>query len=150
MKTEWLTIQSFQQSQELIDAINTLSIHLKLKSLGIDDGENRGNIQQAREKLSEFLKSIDKVMHDVDEVDAEPLTGVDPRFRQFIRNFVAARKNSRQFNSSLFKKSLPALIKLLESEKPRNTQMLLDSLSDLRILLEEHIHSDTLRLIGDI
>jgi hypothetical protein len=35
MSSEWLTAESFERSQRLISAINTLSIHTKLAREGI-------------------------------------------------------------------------------------------------------------------
>lgn len=150
MTSEWLSIQSFVQTQDLLDAINTLSLHLKLKLLGIGDEEDRERVQEARQKLAEFLETLEKVIKQVENVETEPLTGLDPRSRQLIRNFAAARKNRKQFKSTLFKKSPAAILKLLDSDKERDEKALLKSLSDLRILLEEHITIDTMRIIGDI
>ena len=150
MSTEWLTIQSFQQSQDLLDAINTLSIHLKLKLAGIKDAESEGALTEARGKLSVFVRFIDKVFDRFAQVEYEPLTGMDPRQRQLIRSFASAKRNKKKYRSDLFRKSPEVVEKLLYSKKPEEQRRLIESLSELRTLLEEHISEDTRRILGEI
>jgi hypothetical protein len=150
MSTEWLTIQSFQRSQNLLDAINTLLIHLKLKLMGIKDEESEQALAQAREKLSNFLEFIDKVFNQVQQIEHEPLTGMDPRQRELIRRLSSANKNKKKYRSDLFRKSPKAVEKLLHSKNPQEQKRLIESLAELRILLEEHIGEDTRKVLGEI
>ena len=57
MSTHWLDIQSFQQSQELLSAINTLSIHRKLTDKGYLDIRKKESAEQAIETLVAFFKN---------------------------------------------------------------------------------------------
>ena len=59
MSTKWLAIQSFQYDRNLIAAINTLSIHLKLELAGISNVEKAKEVYEARNTLSSFLEKIE-------------------------------------------------------------------------------------------
>src|SRR2546428_660527 len=58
MKAHWLVVQSFQQSQDLLDAINTLSIHTKLELAGVRDEQRADPAEDARRKIDNFLKEL--------------------------------------------------------------------------------------------
>jgi len=150
MSNEWLTIQSFQQSQDLLDAINTLSIHLKLQLSGLEDNESDLALKKAKDKLSIFLKNLENHLNLIQEIETKPLTGIDPRLRQLIRKFAAAKKKKRNFCSDLFRKSPSTVEKILHSNNPKDQKSLIESLAEIRKLLEEHINTDTRRIIGEI
>ena len=57
MSTHWLAIQSFQQSQELLSAINTFSIHHKLTYKGYLDTNRKESAEQATEILAAFFQN---------------------------------------------------------------------------------------------
>ncbi len=76
MSTQWLTVRSFQQSQELLEAINALSIQIKLKLAGIKDQDRENQAKEAQESLKAFLGDLDVF------VGAGPVTGADARTRQ--------------------------------------------------------------------
>ena len=57
MSSDWLNIQSFQQSQELLSAINTLSIHRKLTDKGYHDTNRKEAAEQAAETLISFFQN---------------------------------------------------------------------------------------------
>ena len=65
MSTQWLDIQSFQQSQELLSAINTLSIHRKLTDKGYLDTNRKESAEQAIETLVAFFQKLDKIVRNV-------------------------------------------------------------------------------------
>ena len=150
MSTQWLAIQSFQQSQGLLAAINTSSIHLKLKLAGVNDEKRMGAVAEAKETLSSFLKTLDKVVNEVEQLKARPLTGVDPRLRQLAKNFVAAKQRGWQFHSDLFSKSPAQVAELLQATRKEDQKALIESLGELRTLLEEHIHSDAAQILEGI
>ncbi|MDE0424712.1 MAG: hypothetical protein OXN25_07585 [Candidatus Poribacteria bacterium] len=141
-------IQSFQENQNLISAINTLSIHIKLKIAGHSDLNTEEKIQKSREELCAFLKELNPQVQRA-EVDNKPLLGVDPRRRQFVRHLVAAKHNSRISSPFLLNK-LEESRQLLHSDVETDKQAILLFLEELRMLLEEHIASDTEILLGRI
>lgn len=140
MSAEWLVIQSFQRNQDLLAAINTLSIHTKLVLAGVADEERAEDAEKAREELVSFLKTLEQAVDQVEQENA--LVGLDPRLRKLARRFVAARRNRRRFRSSLFTKSLSDVKHLLTPTDEEEQQALVESLSDLRSLIEEHAHTD--------
>ena len=148
MNSQWRAIQSFQENQNLISAINTLSIHIKLEMAG-HSGLNKSEvIPQARKKLSAFLTELDSQVQCV-EVENKPLLGVDPRRRQFVSHLIAAKHNDRIRSPFLLDK-LSQVRQLLYSDSEVDKQAILSFLEELRMLLEEHLGSDVEQLFGGI
>ena len=141
-------IQSFQKNQNLISAINTLSIHIKLKMARHPDLNKAEVIPGAREKLCAFLTELNSQVQRA-EVENKPLLGVDPRRRQFVRHLIAAKHNARISSPFLLNK-LEVSRQLLHSDAESDKQAILLFLEELRMLLEEHIAGDTEILIGRI
>lgn len=141
-------IQSFQENQNLISSINTFSIHIKLKIAGHPDLNKAEAIPGSREKLCAFLTELNSQVRCV-EVENKPLLGVNPRRRQFVRHLIAAKHNARISSPFLLNK-LEESRQLLHSDVESDKQTILLFLEELRMLLEEHIASDTEILIGRI
>jgi len=150
MSTDWLAIQSFQKSQDLLAAINTLSIHTKLKLSGIADEERAEAAAKAREKLASFLEAFDKIVQQAERANGEALLGIDPRLQQLARSFVTAKRNRNRFLSTLFTQSPFDVLSLLASTDEKDQQALVECLTDLRTLVEEHIYTDTHQILSQI
>jgi hypothetical protein len=149
MKSDWLTFQSFQQSQEVLKAINTLSIHLKLSLKGISDDARLQAVEQAIILLSDFLDKLENIADQANQADTMPLVGLDPKLQQFARNFLSAR-HQRRFRSRLFAGSISEIKDMLRSTDPNAQKTLVKCLTDLRVLIEEHMHDDVDRILGAI
>jgi hypothetical protein len=150
MSTQWLTVRSFQQSQELLGAINALSIHLKLKLAGINDSERQEEAQASREVLRDFLEELNAFVEVMGEKGSGPVTGADARTRQLARSFVQARRDPRHYHSILFRNSPARVRDLLVEDDPKAQATLLECLDELRRLLEGHIHNDARKILGEI
>jgi len=148
MSTHWLNIQSFQQSQELLSAINTLSIHLKLTDKGYPDTNRKEAAEQARETLVTFFQKLDKIVQDIEYGHRKPVLGVDARLRHLAENYVQARHG--QFRSSFLELPLSQVRDLFYSERPEDRREVLTILAAFRELLEEHVSVDAKQLLGDI
>ena len=150
MSVQWLAVQSFRKSQDVLASINTLSIHLKLAVAGLSDDERAERAHQARKTLMSFLETLEPVIDTIESGEAKPLLGVDPRFRQLAKNFLAAKRNHRRFHSAPFQNRFSQFKQLLTSERAEDREPLLESLDELRVLIEEHVHTDTERVLGDL
>ena len=150
MSTQWMAIQSFQSSQELLSALNTLSLHLKIKRAGKRDRKREAAVARARERLDAFLQEMEQMVTREEEDGARPLLGVDARLRQLVRSLSAARKAPQRFQSPLFRQGFSAARELLYAEREEDLQALLPSLQELRTLLEEHVDTDATQLLGAI
>ncbi len=148
MSTDWLAIQSFQRSQVLLAAINTLSIHTKLRLAGASDEERAEAAVKAREKLASFLEAFEKIVQQAEQADGEALLGIDPRLQQLARSFVTAKRDKNRFHSALFTQSPSETVGLLASADEKDQQALVESLTDLRTLVEEHIYTDTHQILN--
>ncbi len=149
MSTDWLAIQSFQRSQDLLAAINTLSIHTKLRLSGVADEERAKAASEARGKLASFLEAFEKIVQQAEQAEGGALLGIDPRLQQLARSFVTAKRDRNRFHSMLFTQSPSETVGLLASTDEKDQQALVESLADLRTLVEEHVQTDTARILED-
>ncbi len=150
MSIQWLTVQSFQHNQDLLTAINKLSIHFRLQLEGHEDAERTEETNKAREMLSSFFRELEILVNDTERGEEMPVLGANPRLRQLARSFVTAKRNRRRFRSPLFRKGAGYFQQLLHSDRREDHPALLASLQELRVLLEEHMHVDAERVLGEI
>lgn len=150
MSTQWLDIQSFQQSQELLSAINTLSIHRKLTSRGYLDKKRKEAAEQARETLVDFFHKLDKIVQDIEDGHRKPVLGIDARLRHLAENYVQAKRTHGQSRSLFLELPLSKVRDLFYSERAEDRREVLKVLAEFRELLEEHVSVDAKRLMGDI
>lgn len=156
MSTEWSTFQSFQQTQSLLEAVNTLTARLQLEEAGFagprsDNVISESAAQEASEQLAHFLEDLEVAANE--EEKQGPILGSGARSRQLVRRFTEARQDDRRFRSILFDNGILHTRRLLERWPEASAEeraMLLASLEDLRTLLEEHVHDDVSRLLGEI
>jgi len=148
MNSDWMAIQSFHRSQELLTAINELSIHLKLEAAGIADARQTERAEAGKKRLVGFLRRLQPLLESAEQNEREPMTGADARLRQLAQRLAQARRVSSRGGSPLLRKSFNRMIELLESEKPEDRTPLLQGLRDLRRLLDEHLETDTRALVG--
>lgn len=146
VNSQWRTVQSFQENQNLISAINTLSIHIKLEMAGRSDLNRAEAAPKAKEELCKFLTELDSQVKCV-EVEKNSLLGVDPRRRKFVKHLIAA-KNEYRIHSPFLQEKLAVVQQLLYSDAEADKQETLLLLDELRMLLEEHIGSDVEQLFG--
>ena len=148
MKPKERAVQSFHENKRILFAINSLSIHIKLEMAGHSDMSREKEIPEAKEVLRLFFTELEPQVQRAEEAETKPLLGVDTRRRQLIKNFVDARRN--RIRSPFLRGKLSDAAQLLHSDKTTDKQDILLVLKELRMLLEEHIASDTEILIGRI
>ena len=149
MKPKELAVQSFHENQKLLSAVNAVSIHTKLEMAGRSDLNGAETVAAAKETLDTFFNELDVIVERAEEAETKLLLGVDARRRQFIRNFIDAKRNYRIQSPSLRGK-LSDIAQLIYSDKETDKQDILIVLEELRMLLEEHIARDTEVLLGGI
>lgn len=148
MKPKERAVQSFHENKKFLFAINSLSIHIKLEMAGYCNMNRAKEIPEAREVLRLFLTELEPQVQRAEEAETKPLLGVDARRRQFVKNFVDARRN--RIRSSFLRGKLSDAAQLFYSDKTASKEDILLVLEELRMLLEEHIASDTEVLLGGI
>ena len=149
MSTDWLAIQSFQRSQDLLAAINTVSIHTKLRLSGVADEERAEAAAEARGKVASFLEAFEKTVQQADQAEEGILLGIDPRLQQLARSFITAKRDRNRFHSTLFTQSPSETVGLLASADEKDQQAIVESLTDLCTLVEEHIYTDAHRILSE-
>ena len=148
MTPKQAAIQSFHENQKLLFAVNTLSIHTKLEMAGRSDMNRTKEIPKVKEVLHLFLRELEPQVRRAEEAKTGPLLGVNSRRRQFIKRFIAARRN--RIRSPFLRGKLSDAAQLLYSDKTADKEDILLALEELRMLLEEHLASDTEVLLGGI
>lgn len=149
MATEWLTARSFERSHEIIAAINTLSIHGKRILAGKLDDSRREEIADARRVLFAFLDRFSSVVSQAEQQPDATIIGADPRLSSLAKRFMAAKRQLPQ-RSLFYARSLDDLRDLLRSDKSEDQERLIESLRDLRVLIEQHSHADIVGILGEI
>lgn len=139
MSQEWLNIQSFVTDHELIGAINDLSIHLKFQEAGVRDPEREKRAVSARDNLREFLKRLTTI----EKGDrANPVLGVDSRFQSLTDAIASARNESGSYHSPLIREGAASALVLLDAQDSKGKHDLLQSLAELRRIVEQHQQTD--------
>jgi hypothetical protein len=149
MEAKWLSVQSFFRNQSLISAINALCIHWKLQMEGIEDEEDEEDVKEARILIRDFLVEFDRQVANYERSMFQILPGVDPRQFALVKRFVSAKRR-KDFSSVTFKDKPGKVIELLDNENPNNLEPLVNALTELRILLEEHNQADVQNLVPEI
>jgi hypothetical protein len=139
MSQEWLNIQSFFTDHDLIRAINDLSIAVKLELAGVEDQERARRAGDARKLLREFLGHL----AELEAGDArEVILGIDARFQSLTDALASARQDTARFNSVLMHEGAAVALPLLDAGDAESKSKLLDSLSELRRVVEQHQQAD--------
>lgn len=150
MTANWLTFQSFQHSQEVVRAINTLSVHLKMTSRGgVDSEGSEAAVDRSVAVLQAFLDELGTTADQADRADLAPVVGVDPRLEQLAQSYLTARRR-RRFRSRLSSDSINEIKVLLGSRSRNDQKALAECLAELRVLVEEHMHEDINAILGAI
>lgn len=141
--------QSFVRNQEVLAAINTVSIWTKLDLEGVNDRERKEAATEAKGTLTSFLTKLGEAVGKAEQ--GKPLLGMSRRQRQLARRFVEAKHSHRiKADSGLFKEPISNTIELVGSGKKEDREALVRRLRDLRVLVEGHISDDTARIFGKI
>lgn len=147
MSDQWISYQSFIQNQQLLEAINTLSIHTKLKLAGDADPKRFSEVEKATSQLTRFITTFDKL---VQQNNQEPaLNGADERLRQLLQDFYSAKNDHQKFRSVVFTDSPARLLTLMKSDQTEDKLALVECLKELRLLIEQHVHADTDAILGE-
>jgi hypothetical protein len=149
MNTEWLTAESFERNQEVISAINALSIHAKLRMAGVKDSPVAADVAGAREHLKRFLGRIGDLVRDIEADQEAPVLGTDPRLSLLARQFATTKKQWAA-PAPLYTLSMEEVTALIDSDRPEDQERLIECLRALRLLVEEHAYADVVGLLGEM
>ena len=147
MTNKWLSANNFERCQRLVAAINTISIHEKLRRTRVDDESRLDEVAEAKACLLDFISSFSEIVRDAEEKPERLVDGVDPRTGDLARRFMSIKMQQPR-TSELATVSLDELPGLVTSGDDADRRRLLNYLRDLRNLLEDHGHSDVVDLIG--
>jgi hypothetical protein len=147
MDQHWLDIQSFVTDQRLLSAIDDLAIATKFQLAGVKDIERETLAETAREKLRKFLAKLGEL---TPKDSGEIIRGVDPRLKELVDTYQAARLDRDNFPSALMRVGSDALMRLLSARTRPDQRELLACLSDLRRIVERHQQVDVSAILEDI
>lgn len=148
MSNTWLAAESFERGQHLIQAVNMLAIAVKLALANVSDPEREAGAERAREELRLFLGDFARWLAEVEHPPAQGVAGMDPRMHQLVTTFASQRRRLPR-RSMLYRLSIQQIQALLDAQAPEEMQQLLVCLQELRAVLENHLHVDTVGLLGE-
>jgi hypothetical protein len=146
MDQHWLDIQSFITDQRLLAAIDDLAIATKFELAGVRDAERQELAEQARTEIRRFLNQLGALTTGAGDV----VKGVDPRLKELLDTYLAARQDRDNFPSVLMRAGSEALVRLLSPANKPDKQELLRCLSDLRRVVERHQQVDVSAILEEI
>ena len=146
MSQEWLNIPSFFADHELLGAINDLSIAIKQEAAGVQDAERERRAKDARRLLKRFLGRLSEVES---AGSKQLLLGVDARFQSLTDAIASARQDETRYQSVLMKSGAASALPLLDAKSPESREQLVDSLAELRRVIEHHQQTDAAAIFED-
>jgi hypothetical protein len=146
MSEQWMDIQSFFADQEILGAINDLSIAIKQKLGGIHDAERFSRATQARSVLQRFFQRLEEATA---PSERETFAAIDPRFKELADSFQSARRDPANFQSILMRGGAKTAGALLETTKKQEQRELLKCLDELRRVVAHHQQTDVSAIIED-
>lgn len=149
MSVRWLSYQSFQYSQQLISALNTLIIDLKLRESGKVSGELSPKVTEAFESVDGFLEAFDSIVIRVEQSQSSSPLGTSARMRELGMRYLKARRNSKKFRSELFTQTISRFRGQLQSHNSDDRKLLISGLEEMRTLIEEHFNEDISEIVGE-
>ncbi len=149
MSNEWIAAENFERTQELIVAVNALSIYTKLTLAGVANAAYAEEAAQARTTLHTFLDRFTSIVAEVERTRRSVVAGIDPRLHQLVTYFVTQRRRLPS-RSILYSLPLDELRSLLDAATPADMERLVACLRELRAVLEQQLHADMSSLLGEI
>lgn len=149
MHTDWLATTNFEQAQDLVGAITTLSIHAKLILASVEDLASADELCHARRTLHSFLDRFGAVVTAAGRESEGQVVAADPHLEQLAVQYLAARRRLPQ-QTALYTLSIEQLQALIDSEQPQDLRALIPCLGELRTLVEEQAQADIVGILGDL
>jgi hypothetical protein len=147
MDQHWLDIQSFVTDQRLLAAIDDLAIATKFQLAGVKDVEREELADKARQALHKFLTKLAEL---IPTDSGQVIRGIDPRLKELVDAYQAARLDRDNFPSALMRAGSDALLRLLSARTRTDQQELLACLNDLRRIIERHQQVDVSAILENI
>lgn len=161
MSNIWLAAENVARTEQAIRAINTLSIHAKLLLRHQPDEARLPEVEASRVTLRAFLDQLVPLIEQAESTrPGEPLglvTGGDLRMSQLAATLAMRRRQWPQ-TSPLYIRPLADLRQevVADLEAPlvpdsrERLQRVIDSLRELRLLIEQCARTDAISLLGQI
>ena len=149
MSNDWLTISSFEQSTDIIDAINILATHTKFILAGVEDPTSDERIDISRNKLGAFLERLQSLLDENTDEPEKSFLGTDPRMAELVQKFIVEQRTTTR-SVHLHRLPINEVLRLLDSENPDKLSDLIGYLSELRTVIEQHVQTDVDRMLGKL
>ena len=140
MSTTWLHVQSFFADAGVLQAINDLSIALKLRAVGAEDDEWKGLGQAGRRKLEEFLR---RVIELGESETGGVILGVDPRTQSLIHSLGHSHEAVCEASPRVGLSHGPReILDLLGKDAPASRGRLIEAMRELYQVIVAHQQQD--------
>jgi len=149
MRSKWLITSNFERMQDLISAVNTVSIHAKLRMAGIEDPTDAPKLQRAKAILLALVDRFQELIDDVERSQSRTVIGADPQLGDLVMRYLDQKRHLPE-GSPQFAISFDRLRELIQTENMENLLEFISCLKQLRTLLEQHAYVDVVDLIGEM
>jgi hypothetical protein len=149
VESDWLTASSFERAQEILSAINTLSIYTKLAAARVPNPSCDAEVPKARARILSFLDELDRLAREAEQTVDDTVVGTDPRMGDLTRRYLAGRKSLPR-RSPLFALPITQVRSLIADDNPVRAGDRITCLAELRSLVEQHAHVDAVGLLGNL
>jgi hypothetical protein len=141
-KHDWLAASTFEQTHEVVSAINTLSIRAKLLLEGVQDPAPAENVEQARCRIRAFLSRLRSLLDD--SRGGSSVVGADPEMSEIALKLLSHGVRGRRGYQT--PQLLVVLPNLIESDDEDDLRQLIVGLEELRSLVEVQTPSEPVQL----
>jgi hypothetical protein len=140
MSTTWLHVQSFFADAGVLQAINDLSILLKIQASGGNDSGWKDLGRQGRGKLIRFLRRVTEL--ETTE-SGGVILGVDPRTQSLAHSLGHPEDGVTRVSPQVgLSRNPDAILRMLEEDKAESRGELLASLDELYQVILAHQQQD--------
>jgi hypothetical protein len=155
MKPNVTAVEGFELSYKLTSAINTLSLSAKLVQAGQQATATHllpeDQVKDARIELERFLDRFVPLVEKAQRQDKSPVMGCEPTVQLLAQSY--AKEGQRSFlpwrSNMAIAGSVQDLHRLLNSNDPKDRQLLIESLSLLRERLQDTSREQVANVLGD-
>jgi hypothetical protein len=139
MTAKWLALRNLRRNQEILKAINTLSLQLHLQGAGGASHFDPDTLATAQRTLVDFLTQLRDGLKAAEASETGLIYGVDPRFQAFVGTYQAVQAVD---STSPLAVDLSTIQREIEAATPTDPAGLLAYLTALRGLIEAEIKQD--------
>ena len=147
MSNDWLVTHSYQQMQQMLTAINVISLRKKLTLLNAEDLVELNDYQEALSMIVQFVENLTKLRDEVMERGGAVIIGTNPRLRQFATHLF--EHDEPLVSDTATHISFDRLPQLLLDNGEERLPEAIAQLDKFRRFVEQHVYQDAQQMLDE-